>query len=74
MKGKIKFFDVKKGYGFITPEDGSEGIYVNIKGVESGRTYTGFDDNDEVEFEVKEGKRGSFATGVKLIGTEDNKQ
>ena len=70
MKGKIKWFDIKKGYGFITPEDGSPDVYIHAKGIESGRTYTGFNDNDEVEFEVKEGKRGTMATGVTLVNVE----
>ena len=74
MKGKIKWFDIKKGYGFIETEDGSNDAYVNVKGVEEGRTYTGFEDGDVVEFDLKENKRGVMAQNVRLVpSNEENK-
>lgn len=63
-KGTVKWFNAEKGYGFITPEDGNEDLFVhhtNIA-VEGYRTLT---DGQEVEFEIGEGRKGPEATNVR---------
>jgi CspA family cold shock protein len=60
--GVIKFFNVKKGYGFVK-EDGSEKEYF----VHATGLIDRIRENDTVEFEVKEGDRGASAVNVKKI-------
>lgn len=61
-KGKVKFFNSEKGFGFIQPEDGSQDIFVHISGVESGEELR---ENQEVEYEVGEGRKGPCAENVR---------
>jgi CspA family cold shock protein len=63
MKGKVKFFNVSKGFGFITGEDEKE-YFVHMTGLEPGMR---LDENDEVSFEVVEGERGPKAEQVKKL-------
>ncbi|MFH1849340.1 MAG: cold shock domain-containing protein [archaeon] len=62
MKGKVKFFNEMKGFGFIAGEDGKE-YFVHITGLSEGTT---LHENDEVTFEVTEGDRGPKAINVAL--------
>ena len=62
--GKVKWFNAQKGYGFITQEDGKE-IFVHFKDIEGG--VNGLRDNDDVEFEVEEGRKGLQAVQVKKV-------
>lgn len=60
--GKVKWFDVKKGWGFIKKEDG-EDIFVHYSAIsESG--FKSLDDGQEVEFEIVEGPKGLQAANV----------
>lgn len=65
MKGKVKWFNVKKRFGYITDENGND-TFVHVSGIKEGRTWTGFEEGDEVEFDTKEGKKGIHATDVVL--------
>lgn len=62
MKGKVKFFNESKGFGFIEAEDGKE-YFVHISGIAAGLTLR---DNDKVTFDVTEGDRGPKAINVAL--------
>lgn len=64
MKGKVKFFNRMKGFGFVASEDGKE-YFVHESGLQEGVT---IDENDEVEFDVEEGDRGPKAVNVKKAG------
>ncbi len=58
-EGTVKFFNETKGFGFITPADGSEDIFVHMTGlVDEVR------ENDKVEYEVEQGKKGLNAVRV----------
>jgi cold shock protein len=59
--GKVKFFNESKGFGFIVDDNTGEEIFVHVTGL-SGLTIR---ENDEVSFEVQEGKRGLNAINVK---------
>lgn len=60
-EGKVKFFNESKGFGFITPDDGSEDVFVHVTGLIDEIT-----ENDKVEYEVQQGKKGLNAVNVKL--------
>ena len=60
MKGTVKFFNVGKGFGFISGEDGTE-YFVHKTGLKEGVT---LNENDQVEFEVEQGDRGPKAVNV----------
>ncbi|MDN3204408.1 cold-shock protein [Algoriphagus sediminis] len=62
QKGKVKFYNFSKGYGFIAPEDGGEDIFVHQSGLTED-----IRDNDSVEFETEEGKKGMNAVRVKVV-------
>jgi CspA family cold shock protein len=59
--GKVKFFDSKKGFGFIQPEDGSKDVFVHISAVEQAGLDT-LTDGQRIEFEVVT-ERGRPAAG-----------
>ncbi|MCP4915062.1 MAG: cold-shock protein [Oligoflexia bacterium] len=61
--GKVKFFNEEKGYGFITPEDGGNDIFVHITAVEGGTLST----DDQVTYEIGEGQKGPCAVEVKKV-------
>jgi CspA family cold shock protein len=61
QKGKIKFFNETKGFGFITPDGGGDDVFVHSTGlVDKVR------ENDTVTYEVQQGKKGLNAVNVKL--------
>lgn len=60
MKGKVKFFNGSKGFGFILGEDGKE-YFVHVTGLTEG---TKIGDNDAVTFDVVQGDRGPKAVNV----------
>jgi len=59
MKGKVKFFNRQKEFGFIAGEDNKE-YFVHVSGIKKGP----IDENDEVIFDVEEGDRGPKAVNV----------
>jgi len=65
VEGKIKWYNEKKGYGFIKTDDGEE-IYVPKTGIQDPG-YFGLQKDDRVSFEIKETNKGSQAFRVKFI-------
>ena len=63
MEGTVKFFNRKKGFGFITGDDGKD-YFVHISALAEG---TFLRDNDRVSFDSAEGDRGSKAENVQLL-------
>ncbi|MGD0336171.1 MAG: cold shock domain-containing protein [Candidatus Omnitrophota bacterium] len=62
VKGKVKWFSNQKGYGFITPESGSD-VFVHHSAIQ-GEGYKSLEEGQEVEFEVEKGPKGEQATKV----------
>jgi CspA family cold shock protein len=63
--GRVKWFDERKGYGFISREDGDD-IFVHFSEIqtEGFKTLT---ENQEVSFEIKEGPKGLQAANVQVL-------
>ncbi len=65
-KGKVKWFNQTKGYGFITPEEGGKDIFVHISAVEQSGI-EGLDEGDEVSYEIAEQKGKKAASNLKKL-------
>ena len=61
-EGTVKFFNTTKGFGFISPNDSSEDIFVHQTGLISD-----IKEDDKVQFEVEQGKKGLNAVKVQVI-------
>lgn len=64
-RGKVKWFNNQKGYGFITPEEGSD-VFVHFSAIQ-GDGYKSLEENDEVEFEIQQGDKGEQAVNVTKV-------
>lgn len=61
-KGRVKWFDEKKGFGFIEREDGND-VFVHFRAISSDGFKT-LAEGQEVEFDVEEGQKGPQASNV----------
>lgn len=61
QQGKIKFFDTKKGFGFIRPNEGDKNIFVHRNNIVNLGFDQGFNDDEVVEFDVQEKPEGLFS-------------
>ena len=61
--GTVKWFDSKKGYGFITPEDGGKDLFVHHTGLQM-EGYKTLTEDQTVHYEVGDSERGPVATNV----------
>jgi CspA family cold shock protein len=57
IKGTVKWFDQSKGFGFITPEDGSKDVFVHISAVDRAGMAT-LQEGQEINVEVEMGQKG----------------
>lgn len=65
MKGKVKWFNETKGYGFIEKEDGSGDVFVHYSAIQKAG-FKSLQQGQVVEFDVTEGKRGPQAVNVNI--------
>jgi len=63
--GTVKWFDEKKGFGFIVPDDGGNDLFVHYSAIKSDGFAT-LNEGQKVQYEVGEGKKGPCATDVEL--------
>jgi len=61
--GTAKWFNESKGYGFITPDDGGDDLFVHHSEIKT-EGYASLNEGQKVEFEVGQGKKGPCATSV----------
>jgi cold shock protein len=62
VKGRVKWFNNSKGYGFISPESGPD-VFVHHTAIQ-GDGYRSLEEGQEVQFEVTKGPKGEQATNV----------
>lgn len=62
QEGTVKFFNATKGFGFITPADGSKDIFVHVTGLNDE-----IGENDRVSYEVQNGQKGLNAVNVRVL-------
>jgi cold shock protein len=66
MKGKVKWYNRVKGYGFIVPDEGGTDVFVHYSAIQvEKKKERQLEEGQVVEFEVKEGPKGPAAGNVK---------
>ncbi|MDF2041302.1 MULTISPECIES: RNA chaperone/antiterminator CspA [unclassified Pantoea] len=63
MTGLVKWFDAGKGFGFISPQDGSKDVFVHFSVIQSN-DYKTLDEGQQVEFTIENGAKGPSAANV----------
>ena len=66
-KGTVKWFSDQKGYGFITPDDGSKDVFVHYSAIQ-GDGFKSLKEGQAVEFEITQGPKGPQAANVNKAG------
>jgi cold shock protein len=64
--GTVKWFNPEKGYGFITPDDGSADVFVHFSAIQ-GEGYRNLEENQKVEYDVSSGQKGPQANNVRPV-------
>ena len=62
QEGTVKFFNSEKGFGFITPSDSSDDIFVHVNGL-----IDDIRENDKVQYETEQGRKGLNAVNVEML-------
>ena len=60
IKGQVKWFNESKGFGFITPADGSKDVFVHFSAIQ-GNGFKTLAEGQNVEFEIQDGQKGPAA-------------
>ncbi|PJG59695.1 RNA chaperone/antiterminator CspA [Aeromonas cavernicola] len=63
MTGTVKFFNAEKGFGFISPADGSKDVFVHFSAIQS-TSFKTLDEGQRVEFSIEQGQKGPAAANV----------
>ena len=64
-QGTVKWFNDEKGYGFISPDEGSEDLFVHHTGI-AGSGFKSLDEGTKVSYEATQGKKGMQANNVSM--------
>ena len=68
-QGTVKWFNEEKGYGFITPDDGGEDLFVHHTGI-AGSGFKSLEEGDKVFYELTQGRKGMQAANVSKASTD----
>ncbi|URJ28317.1 transcription antiterminator/RNA stability regulator CspE [Candidatus Blochmannia vicinus] len=66
IKGQVKWFNESKGFGFITPSDGSKDVFVHFSAIQ-GNGFKTLSEGQNVEFEIQDGHKGPSAVNVTTV-------
>ncbi|MFS1539026.1 MAG: transcription antiterminator/RNA stability regulator CspE [Candidatus Phlomobacter fragariae] len=66
MKGQVKWFNESKGFGFITPSDGSKDVFVHFSAIQ-GNGFKTLSEGQNVEFTIEDGSKGPAAANVNAL-------
>ncbi|WP_370425846.1 RNA chaperone/antiterminator CspA [Pantoea vagans] len=66
MTGLVKWFNSDKGFGFITPDDGSKDVFVHFSAIQ-GDNYKTLDEGQKVSFTIENGAKGPAAGSVTAL-------
>ena len=69
-RSKVKWFDGKKGYGFILNPMGGEDVFVHFSAIVSEQTFKALNQDAEVEFELEKTQKGYQAKNVRELGVK----
>lgn len=65
--GKVKWFNEQKGFGFITPDDGSEDVFAHFSAIQNGGGYKTLTEHQPVQYNVTRGPKGAQATHIQAV-------
>lgn len=66
ITGTVKWFNESKGFGFITPEDGSKDVFVHFSAIQGGG-FKSLAEGQQVQFDVEQGQKGPSAVNVQTV-------
>ena len=64
--GTVKWFNAEKGFGFIAPDDGGADVFAHYSAITTSG-YRSLEENQKVEFEVKQGPKGPQADNIRPL-------
>lgn len=67
VKGQVKWYNKTKGYGFIQLPGGGRDVFVHANQLHKSGIQDGLHEGDKVTFLIETGKKGDFATSIKLV-------
>ena len=65
--GAVKWFDDGKGFGSITPDAGGKDLFAHFSEIKTGAGFKSLQENQRVEFEVKQGAKGPQAANIRAL-------